>query len=371
MKCKSCHNEIDRTDLFCRYCGNQLYKSQKKEIAVPKPKQLVNGSYSAQLMVNGERCTVNAPTLEEYEVKARATKLSLLETKKASPRITLGDAVSNYIEVNSNVLSPSTIRGYTMIRNNRFKAYMDKSYAGIDYQQMINDEVKIASPKTISNAFALVKSSLKTYKFDMPEVNLPTVIVPDLPFLDYEQIPKFLEAIKDQPGELASILALHSLRMSELLAITYNDIKLINNIYVVDVNKALVRDIDNKYVEKITKTEKSTRSIPVMIARLLEILPTEGRLVKNTPVGIERQIARACARAGLPVVRCHDLRRSFASLAFHLNWDERSIMTVGGWSNMQTVHKVYIKLAQQDLIANTESMADFYKITSEARKPLV
>ena len=373
MKCKCCHNEVERTDLYCRFCGSQLYKSQKKEIAVPKPRKLANGSYSAQLMVNGERCTVNAPTLEEYEVKARAVKLELLEMKKAPPKVTLGDAVSNYIEVNSNVLSPSTIRGYTMIRENRFKGYMDKPYSEIDYQQMINDEIKLAKPKTITNAFALVKTSLKVYRFDLPEVNLPTVIVPDLPFLDYEQIPLFLKAIKDQPGELASILALHSLRMSELLAITINDIVInnnINNTYVV-VDKALVRDINNQYIEKTTKTEKSTRMIPVMIPRLLEILPTEGRLVTNTPVGIERQIARACDRAGLPHVRCHDLRRSFASLAFHLKWDERSIMTVGGWSNMQTVHKVYIKLAQQDLIANTESMSDFYRITSEACKPLV
>ena len=304
--------------------------------------------------------------MEQYEVKARALKLSLLAMKKAPPSITLGDAIDSYIDNNCNTLSPATIRGYRNIRKNRFKDYMSVPYSSINYQEMVNTEVPLCSPKTLSNAFALVKSSLKAYNFYPPEVNMPQVITPDLLFLDYEQIPVFLEAIKDKPGELASILALHSLRMSEILAITSDDV--VDD--VITVNKALVRNDDNVYVYKTTKTVLSTRRIPVMIPRLTMLLH-EGRLVTTTPVGIERQIQRACASAGLPYIGCHGLRRSFASLAFHLKWDERSIMEVGGWSNMQTVHKVYIKLAKQDLINNTSSMSDFYSITTEDRKSLV
>jgi len=367
MKCRRCHNEIERTDLYCRFCGNKLYKSEKKELTIPKPKLLADNTYSAQLMVNGERFTVKADTLEEYEAKARATKLSILAIKKAPPKTTLGDAIDSYIESNRNILSPSTLRGYLMIRGNRFKSYMALPYSEIDYQRMASDEALLCSPKTLTNAFALVKSSLKKVGYAVPDVNLPTVITPDLLFLDYEQIPVYLSAAKGKAGELASILALHSLRMSELLAITVNDV---DDKYIT-VNKAVVRDDNNQYVQKITKTEKSTRQIPVMIPRLLELLPDNGRLVTNTPTAIEKQIRRVCEASSLPYIGCHGLRRSFASLAFHLHWDERSIMSVGGWSNMQTVHKVYIKLAQQDLIANTSSMANFYQITTEDRKPLV
>lgn len=367
MKCKCCHNEIERTDLYCRYCGNQLYKSQKKELTIPKPKLLSDSTYSAQMMVNGERFTVKADTLEEYEVKARAIKLELLEKVKKPHFCSLSSVIDSYIDNNRNILSPSTIRGYLMIRNNRFKDYMPRSYLEIDYQRMVNDEVPKCSAKTLVNAFALVKSSLKRAGYSIPEVNLPTVITPDLLFLDYEQIPIYLTAIYGKAGELASILALHSLRMSELLAITVNDV---DDNYIT-VNKAIVRDDNNQYVQKITKTVSSTRQIPVMIPRLLELLPSSGRLVTNTPTAIEKQIRKACESSSLPYVGCHGLRRSFASLAFHLHWDERSIMSVGGWSNMQTVHKVYIKLAQQDLKANTSSMADFYQITTEDRKPLV
>ena len=352
--------------MYCRYCGNQLFKTAKRELSVPKPKLLADNTYSAQIMVKGERYTIKGDSIEQYEIKARATKLSLLEMKKAPPKATLGDALDKYIENNCNTLSPSTIRGYLMIRNNRFKNYMTVPYSDVDYQQMVNDEAPLCSPKTLANAFALVKCSLKAVGFTVPEVNLPLVVTPDLLFLDYTQVKQFLSAIHGQSGELASLLALHSLRMSELLAITVDDV--IDNSLV--VNKALVRNSDNVYVEKITKTDKSSRTIPVMIPRLLELLPDSGKLVTNTPVGIERQIKRACERAGLPYIGCHGLRRTFASLAYHLKWDERSIMSIGGWSNMQTVHKVYIKLAQQDLIDNTQNMADFYRITSDDSKPL-
>ena len=366
MKCKSCHNEIERTDLYCRYCGRQLFVAQKREPNVPKPKMNRNGSWSGQIMVKGERKTITAETQEAYYVTAKAVKLSLLAMKKAPPKITLGDAIDRYIDANDNVLSPSTIRGYRNIRKNRFKLWMNMPYDTVQFQNMVNFESELCSPKTLVNAYALVKSSLKALDFAVPEVNMPMVITPDLQFLDYTQVNQFIAAIHGQAGELAAILALHSLRMSEILAITVNDVDDVK----LTVNKALVRNSDNCYVEKVTKTVNSTRYIPIMIPRLKELLPDSGRLVTTTPVGIERQIRRACERAGLPYIGCHGLRRTFASLAYHLKWDERSIMAVGGWSNMQTVHKVYIKLAQQDLLDNTSSMADFYKITSEDSNPL-
>ena len=367
MKCRRCHNEIERTDLYCRFCGNQLYKTERKELTIPKPKLLADNTYSAQMMVNGERFTVKADTLEEYEVKARAIKLELLEKVKKPQICFLSSVIDDYIDNNRNVLSPSTVRGYLMIRNNRFKNYMSLPYSEIDYQRMVNDEVPSCSSKTLVNAFALVRSSLKRVGYSVPDVNLPTVITPDLLFLDYEQIPVYLSAIYGKAGELASILALHSLRMSELIAITVNDV---DDKYIT-VNKAVVRDNNNQYVQKITKTASSTRQIPIMIPRLLELLPESGRLVTNTPTAIEKQIRKACEASSLPYIGCHGLRRSFASLAFHLHWDERSIMKAGGWANMQTVHKVYIKLAQQDFLDNVQNMADFYQITTEDRKPLV
>lgn len=363
MKCKYCHNIVEDGSLYCRFCGSQLFKSQKKEISIPKPRLLADGSYSARIMVNGERTTIKGANLEEYETAARATKLMLLEIQKAPPRITLGGAIDKYISSNTNVLSPSTIRAYCIMRKTRFVFFVDKRIDEIDYQDMINRELSECSAKTLRNAWALANASLKAVDFSVPNVNLPPVPVKDLAFLAPDQIPVFLKAIRGEPGECASLLALHSLRMSELLALSSFDVD-----DEIRVNKSLVRDQYNNYVLKdTTKTVASSRTIPILIPRLRELLPDMecSRIVQTTPVGIERQIARACSAASLPIIGAHGLRRSFASLGYHLRWSERSVMAYGGWSNMQTVHKVYIKLSQKDLNNDIESMRDFYGFTTE------
>lgn len=75
------------------------------------------------------------------------------------------------------------------------------------------------------------------------------------------------------------------------------------------------------------------------------------------------RINRICYKHGLPLVGCHGLRRSFASLGYHLKWSERSVMAIGGWSNIQTVHNLYIKLSQYDLNDDVKAMQDYYTFT--------
>ena len=43
-------------------------------------------------------------------------------------------------------------------------------------------------------------------------------------------------------------------------------------------------------------------------------------------------------------------------------------MRVGGWNNMETVNKIYAKLAEQDKNADVQKMVDYYRITTAAEK---
>ena len=63
----------------------------------------------------------------------------------------------------------------------------------------------------------------------------------------------------------------------------------------------------------------------------------------------------------------HGLRRSFASLAYHLRWSELETMRVGGWSDFQTMRKIYTKLAAQDESEAARKMERFYSGESENR----
>lgn len=318
-------------------------------------------------MVSGKRHVVYGATVEEYEINARAVKAGLIEVSSAAKRKrkTLGVLIDDYISKNSRVLSPATIRGYNTIRRNRFAEYIDSPVDSIDFQEMLNEEISLCSAKTLKNSWALITAALRSADYPIPSVNLPRVPRTDTPWLDFQQIHVLLDAVKGKSIELTVILALHSLRLSEILALTADDIY--DN--AIHVNKALVPNSENVLVlNDTTKTAASSRTIPVIIPRLYELLPPSGKLVLYNSCGLRKGINRACKKAGLPEVGIHGLRRSFASLGYHLKWSERSIMLLGGWSNLITVHNFYIKLAQNDVIEDVNKMKDYYKITTSDKK---
>lgn len=362
MKCKYCKSIIENGSLYCRFCGAQLFSSQKKEMAIPKPRQLSDGRWTGQLMVDGRRYSVYGNTQEEYEINARATKAGLIALRSERPKLALGSVIDRYISANENVLSPSTLRGYRMIRKHRFLNYMDRYLTDIDWQVMVSEESLLHSAKTVRNAWGLVSAALTAIGEKTPSVHLPKSAKKELPFLNYLEIQAFLEALHGKPCELAALLALHSLRLSELLALDAEDI----SSGFIHVHKAVVRDSSGVFVLKsTTKTELSARDVPVMISRLMELVPESGRLVTGKPSTLLSQLNRVCKNAGLPLVGFHGLRRSFASLCYHLKWSERSVMAIGGWSNMQTVHAFYIKLSQYDLNEDVKSMQNYYGFTTD------
>ena len=370
MICKSCKRDIEDDSIYCRFCGEKQIRERKKkqEIKVPVPKQLPSGTWFNRVTVNGERVSISAETEKEYYAKARAVKAGLIEVQKAGP--TLSSILRKYIDNNSETLSPSTIRGYEIIYKNRFQSYMEKPVDKIDFQKMINDEAKNLSAKTVSNSWGLVRRAMEVSGIQIPKVNLPKPVKYEGDWLDYEQIKKFLESVKGEPVELAALLALHSLRQSEILDLTVesfdeNSIK---------VKGATVQDKNQKFIHKETnKNASSARTIPIIIPRVLELLPESGKAVTLHPSSIRRGLEKCCISAGLPVVSIHDLRRTFASLAYHLKWSERTTMAVGGWSDMQTVHAVYEKLADLDRDKDIKKMKRYYKNgngnANELKKP--
>ena len=370
MICKSCKRNIEDDSIYCRFCGEKQIRERKKkkDIKVPAPRQLPSGTWFNRVTVNGERVSISAETEKEYYAKARAAKAGLIEVQKAGP--TLSSILRKYIDNNSETLSPSTIRGYEIIYKNRFQSYMSKQVDKIDFQKMINDEAKNLSAKTVSNSWGLVRRAMEVDGIQIPKVNLPKPVKYEGDWLDYEQIKKFLEAIRGEPVELAALLALHSLRQSEMLDLTVESF----DENTIKVKGATVQDKNQKFIHKETnKNASSARTIPIIIPRVLELLPESGKAVTLHPSSIRRGLEKCCISAGLPVVSIHDLRRTFASLAYHLKWSERTTMAVGGWSDMQTVHAVYEKLADLDRDKDIKKMRRYYKNgnanANELKKP--
>ena len=91
-------------------------------------------------------------------------------------------------------------------------------------------------------------------------------------------------------------------------------------------------------------------------------------IVKLTPQAIGKQINKICKANDLPLVSVHGLRRSFASLGYHLGWPELRTMKFGGWTNIKTVHEHYLHEAQKDMDKSTKKMQKFYSDIEKCSK---
>lgn len=332
----------------------------------PKAKQLPSGSWRAQVRVGDKRLSITEPTEKACIARAMAVQQELLAPVDKSQKPTLTVAIDHYIEARQNILSPSTIRGYRTIQKNRFQSAMGRRINGIsdkEWQRIVNAEAKLCSSKTLKNAWGLVASVIAEETVQVPSVTLPQVVSDAREFLDPDQIKTFLQAACGTKYEIAALLALHSLRCSEILALTWDNIDLENN--MIHVRGAVVPNENNEYIhKKENKNSASRRDIPIMIPRLAELLQESPRraeyVIRYDPKTLRNAVNKICKSTGLPEVGIHGLRHSFASLAYHLNMPKKIAMEIGGWANDVTMRKIYTHVSQKDILTYQNVMTSFY-----------
>lgn len=336
---------------------------------VPEPRKLSSGTYFIQLRLDGVSVPVTALTPADCKVKAelikaqhRAGKGTVKRTKSV---LTLDSILSRYISKYERTLSPSTIRGYEIIRKNRFKKYSNKSLKTIkDWQKVIDDELADVSEKTVKNAWGFVSVAMKDAGLAVPSVKLAKCPVRDMSFLEPDEIKLFLEAAKGDKAEVEMLLELHGLRESECMYVVRNNgIDLKRN--VIHVLGSIVPDKDHKFVQKETnKNYSSTRTVPIMIPRLAELVQQYQESGEEIPChsasALLSHVHKTCARASVTDVGNHGLRRSFASLLFSLSVPSKQIQEWGGWSDSQTMNKIYIKLISKDKDRNKNTVTQFF-----------
>lgn len=341
-----------------------------KTVRTPKAVQLPSGSWRCRVRVNGEDISIVGATKSEVERKAAAVKLGVVQAEKkekASP-ITLRKAVDQYIEAKKSALSPSTIRGYRTHQRCRLQGIMDAPLDKLtdsSVQKAINAEIDSCSSKTLRSAWSLFASALKFTTGATFNVFLPKAISQEQEFLRPAQIELFLSAIKDTPVEIAALLGLHSLRRSEILGLRWDNIDLKKK--MIYVRGSTVFNEANVLVNKPeNKNKSSRRSVPIMTPQLIDALnavPADQRkefIVTVNPNTLWAQINRICRQNDLPEIGVHGLRHSFCSLAYHLNIPEKIAMQIGGWSDFQTMRKIYTHIAEDDLQDAVTAMSDFF-----------
>lgn len=338
---------------------------------IPQARKLPSGAWNIRVQANGKTHSITKPTEKECVAEAAAIKAGLKDARLNPSRKTLTKAIDDYIESRQNVLSPSTIRGYRVIQKNRFQQYILRDISKLtqeQWQRAVNQEAKLCSAKTLKNAWGFVSSVIEETTDRRYSVRLPQVVANDLPFLTAEQIPVFLEALKGEHCEIGALLALSSLRRSEIFALRWSDIDLDNG--CIYVHGAAVHDENGKLIQrKENKNKSSRRTIPFILPQLrqaVEIADKKSEYVfTNGEHYLQRNINRICKKSGLPNVGVHGLRRSFASLAYHLGISEEVAMRTGGWSDYTTMRKIYTKVSQKDIQDQANIYTAFFETAAK------
>lgn len=351
---------------------------------VPKARKLSSGNWFIQLRLGGESIPVTARTEKECTRQAQYLKAEYKAGKRQAPperpaespkAPTVKEAIDAYIKKRDAVLSPVTIRGYRNIQKSRFHSVMDReitSISGQEWQAICNEEAKLCSPKTLKNAWGFLVSVIsESTDTQPPKIKLPQVVVRERPFLEPEQIRPFIDAVHGTDIEIPALLALSSLRRSEIMALRWENIDLDRKI--IKVRGATVPDEHHKLTQKKeNKNASSARNVPIMIDDLQAALSMakqdSGLIISHDANTVCRNINKICHANGLPSVGIHGLRHSFVSLAYHLGVPEKIVMEIGGWADYQTMRNIYTHIAKSDVSRYTDQFSGFFSGRENANK---
>lgn len=337
--------------------------------------ELPSHSFRCQVSVDGKRKSFTDPDPVVAHANAVAWKLGLIEKKeiqkKASEgKVTLAEAIDEYIDSRDNVASPSTIRGYNVIKRNYFQSIMDNNVHDIDefvLQRAINEEAKIRSYKTIKNGMGLILPVMSRYKqINTKLLKYPQRIKKEHAYLDAEQIVRLISACEGDIAEIPILMGVWlGLRRSEIMGLRWDAIDIENR--KIRIERSMVIDTEGNTVIKDTmKTESSNRTLdlPAYIAtKLEEATPPHKRhgqvftIHYNT---IYKNLEKICERADIPFVGVHGLRHTNASVMLSLGIIDKVAMARGGWSSKETMERIYQHIFTDDKQSADDAVNDYF-----------
>ncbi len=299
-----------------------------------------SGSYRIRKMYKGQMYTVtfdHKPTQKEA-MMAMAKELEHVQGKYKS--LTFKAAAEKYIDSKQDILSPSTIRGYSGIIRQIPDAFLNTPIHDItplDVQAEINRVARKCSPKTVRNHHGFISAVLGTF---CPNLKLNTTLpqkTKNEPYIPSdEDIKKILEYASGTDYEIPIILACYGMRRSEICALTPDDIKG----DVVSITKAKVQNEKREWITKSTKTTASTREI-IIPAEIASRIHERGYVYKGYPGEITKFLTAAQKKLGIPFFSVHKLRHYFASRMSSLHVPDADIMKMGGWETDYVMKSVY------------------------------
>ncbi len=332
--------------------------------------------------------------LKIYRAKAR------LHQVIPSSSITVKDFLEKWFKIHKKMLAPNTINGYnTNIQNHIIPALGTKKLKDLKPSQLESFYAdlmleKHLSAKTVKYVHNVLKVALKSAVDDKliednPCLKAKTPKIPKFKseLLSVDQIKELLDYIEGNRFETEiKLAAMLGLRKGEVLGLKISDLDTERHTLHIQRQVSIVRDntvVDNGkyYGIKSLKSESSDRILYVsqeiedIIVRkdlynkgqkkmLSDDYHDEGLLCCNddgtvmSPQTLYHAFKRILKECGLPDIRFHDLRHSYATLCIDLNIPLKVISQNLGHSSTAVTDSVYAdsikaKMTVSDIISES------------------
>lgn len=287
-----------------------------------------------------------ANKLSCLEQDMKYIKASMCPALNVPKDLTVEQAFSDYIDSRDNILSPSTIKGYNIIKNARLQLIMDIPIFKLtlnDVQKAVNHDSERLCRKSIKSSISLLNTVLE---INGVELDLKKISVPqnrpkkfNIPSAD-----AVLKVIIGSDLELPCLLAMWlSLRISEVRGLKFKDISKDGKYISVCRSKIYLGNKD--VLREQNKTEESTRtnSLPPYILELIKKVPHQSDndfIVDLKYEYIRKHFKKLMNDNGFEIT-FHKLRHIFATTLNDLGVPSEYIQKLGGWSTDNVMKSVY------------------------------
>jgi integrase len=307
--------------------------------------KLPSGNYRITQMVNGKRYRI---TVDHKPTQKEAFALISQRTQRdtVSSDMPFHRACDLYIASKTNVLSPSSIRGYKGIMRQLSPIFMNTKLSAFSLpvvQTEVNTYAANRSPKSVRNMSGFIMGVLKYYGVNIPSPKLPQKEkkAPYIPTAD--EVKAIMTAAKGSKYETALFLAGMGLRRSEICAASLEDLS--GN--ELTISKALVQDENEEWKVKTTKTTDSTRTI-TLPSEIADLIRKQGYVFQGYPSSINMYLHSLQDSLGIERFSLHKLRHFFASYMHNLGFSDKQIQEMGGWKSDNVLRTVYSHAMEMD-----------------------
>lgn len=266
--------------------------------------------------------------------------------------MTVSEAIDRYIKSKYAVLSPSTVKGYMIVRRNQLQKLMEIKLSDLNseiYQSAINSDTLKYSPKSVSNAVGLVNAAIKMFAPEIRSklyVTKPQKAKTSFYIPEKAEIDTIYSRIIQSKSNLVKPFLLASqcgLRPSEISALSGDCICKGQ----IEIKAAIVLDHQGNPIRKAPKTYAGYRSIPIsnqMEKVLLENIDNRKQSICGgmTAKEIGEQWRKFFdTNMDLYYFKFYALRHYYASKCLLMGIPQKYIAELMGHSSTNMIERVY------------------------------